>query len=372
MAFLGSFRQLWWAPIVVGVVGVILSTLAYRIADRADEFHVIHQLESRADWRARDIEAKVRLSGNAVENVAIAMAVNPALGAAAFGRLASLARRGVPSVHALEWAPRVPRDGITAFEQKARADGFAGYSVFDASPDFHREPLADRSEYFPVLYETRFGGKARALGLALGRFDGGRIPMEAARDTGGPAATAPVRPIGTPSSRLLYLLFWPVYDGIDVPPDVAARQAKLRGYAVGNYDIGDLLAAALRNTPTVLSTIRFSIAPGRTPGTAVQAAAVYSPVSKTILTGAKAAAQPDSPAARPAARIQRDFDVFGQHWFLTFDYSPSVVAGLRSDGAWGWLVAGLLLTASLVVYLIRARRRMQMIERLVRERTASR
>ena len=108
---------------------------------------------------------------------------------------------------------------------------------------------------------------------------------------------------------------------------------------------------------------------GRAPDATLQAAAVYSPISKTLLTGAEAAAQPASSGPKPAVRLQRHFEVFGQHWFLTFDYSPSVVAGLRSAGAWGWLVAGLLLTASLVLYLVRARGRTLVIERLVGERT---
>jgi signal transduction histidine kinase len=44
---------------------------------------------------------------------------------------------------------------------------------------------------------------------------------------------------------------------------------------------------------------------------------------------------------------------------------------MRSGGAWGWLAAGLLLTASLMLYLLRQRGRTEAIEALVAERTAA-
>jgi len=63
----------WLAPVGIGVVGVPLSGLAFWMADKADDQRVRTILEFRSEWRARDLEAKVRLSANAVENVAIAM-----------------------------------------------------------------------------------------------------------------------------------------------------------------------------------------------------------------------------------------------------------------------------------------------------------
>ena len=67
-------RSGWIAPVAVGLVGVALSFLAFWSAYRADQERVRTMLELRADWRTRDLEAKIRISGNAVENVTIAMA----------------------------------------------------------------------------------------------------------------------------------------------------------------------------------------------------------------------------------------------------------------------------------------------------------
>ncbi|MGE5145900.1 MAG: CHASE domain-containing protein [Candidatus Eiseniibacteriota bacterium] len=359
------YRRGWLAPVGIALIGVALSCLAFWVADRADERRVRNVLAFRSEWRARDIEAKIRLSGNAVESVAIAMAANPALTADQFGRVAARAAAGLAHVNALEWAPRIRREDIPAFEAAARAQGLKDYRVFDVTPDFHRTELADRPEYFPVLYDERFHGARRAQGLALGRYDGRRIPMEKAASEGLPIATLPVRPIGPRAEGLIYLLYWPVYDTIEAPGS-AERAQRLRGYAIGNYDLAPLLTAVLRNTPEIIETLRFTISARHQPLAAEQSEAVYTPTTRSV----RLMSRGDAKEPEPAVRVVRDFEVFDQHWDLTFDFPPTAVATLRSPNAWGWLVAGLLLTASLIVYLLRERGRTRAIEGLVAERTA--
>ena len=73
-----SFRA-WVAPIGIAIIGGLLSCLAFWFADRAEGRRVMETLEFRADWRVRDLQAKVRLAANPVENTAIALAANPAM-----------------------------------------------------------------------------------------------------------------------------------------------------------------------------------------------------------------------------------------------------------------------------------------------------
>jgi signal transduction histidine kinase/CheY-like chemotaxis protein len=359
-------RSGWVAPVGVGILGVVLSLLAFWSAQRADQERVRTVLELRADWRARDLEAKIRMSGNAVENLAIAMAATTAPDAGQFKKIAARAHRGLDHVNSLQWAPRVPLAEIAAFEALARSLGQTDYRLFDVSPDFQPTELSERSEYFPVLFDERFHGGRPSLGLALGKYEGRRIPMETARDQGGPVATAPVRPIGPQADTLVYLLFWPVYDGVDVPAAVEERQAKLRGYALGNYNLIAMLTAAIVNTPDMIGTLQFSVGAAHQTNAADVAAAHYSPDTRRVELGPR----PADAAQPPAARLERDFTVFNQHWDLTFDFSADAVAGLRSQGAFGWLIAGLLLTGSMVFYLLRERVRTREIEALVEARTA--
>lgn len=274
------FRHWWLAPLGVAFIGTALSSLAFVAAERAEDRRVLSELQSRAEWRALDLAAKVRLAGNAVESVALAVAAEAPLDPDRFDRLALRARQGLDHVNALQWAPRVPREQVAAFESAARALGISDYRLFDVTPDFQPTALADRAEYFPVLYDRRFNGnRRRVLGLALGRYEGRRLPMMKARDEGRPVATSPVRPIGPPTGELVYLLFWPVYDGVGIPATVEERRVKLRGFAVGNYDLAALLSAAIRDTPEPIETIHVAVAEEHQAEAIQNAAMIYSPAT---------------------------------------------------------------------------------------------
>src|SRR5687767_10844990 len=97
-------RRSWIAPVGIGVAGLLLSFLAFWMANEADDERVRTVLELRSEWRTRDLEAKIRLSANAVESTAIAMAVGSALTSDQFRRLASRAMQGLDHVNALQWA----------------------------------------------------------------------------------------------------------------------------------------------------------------------------------------------------------------------------------------------------------------------------
>jgi signal transduction histidine kinase len=359
-------QKSWLAPVSIAIAGVLFSSLAFWMAKNADDERVRTILELRSEWRARDLEAKIRLAGNAVENIAIAMTVADSLDPDRFARLAARASRGLDHVNSLQWAPRIPRDQIPALEQSARSLGLKDYRVFDVTPDFQRTALSDRPEYFPVLFDERPHGERRVLGLALGKYEGRRIPMERARDEGAPVATLPVRPVGPNAGELVYLLFWPVYDTTDVPEAVDDRRAHLRGYAIGNYNLAALITAAMRNTPELIESLHFSITKEHQENAAETASVIYSLATKR----AEVRAEGTAPPAQPAVRLTRDFDVFGQHWDLTFDYAAPAVASLRSSSPWVWLLAGLSLTAVLVLYLWRETGRTRAIEALVYARTA--
>ena len=280
----------------IAIAGVLLSSLAFWMAKEADDERVRTILELRSEWRARDLEAKIRLAGNAVENIAIAMTVADLLNSDQFTRRATRASRGLDHVNSLQWAPRIsPATQIPALEQRARSLGLKDFQVFDVTPDFQRTSLSDRPEYFPVLFDERPHGERRVLGLALGKYEGRRIPMERARDEGAPVATLPVRPVGPSAGELVYLLFWPVYDTTDVPEAVDDRRAHLRGYAIGNYNLSALLTAAMRNTPELIESLHFSIAKEHQENAAEAASVVYSLATKRAEVRSEDAALPARP-----------------------------------------------------------------------------
>ena len=367
MGISALLRKEWLAPLGVGIVGIGLSFLAFWLADRADNERVRSILEFRADWRTRDLEAKVWLTGNPVENVAIAMTANRLTTLDEFKQIATHARHGLSHINTLQWAPRLKKEDVGVFEESARTLGLTAYHLADITADFQRIPIKDRPEYFPVLFEARFNDKLNTLGVTLGNFDDRRIPMERARDRGVLSATVPVRPIAPTGSELVYIVYWPVYDSLDVPTSVEERRASLRGYATGNYDLIAMLNAAIADTPEMEETLWFAVSHEHQhehqEDTAKSAVAFYSPATRRV--------EIDLPTAdaQPGLRLRREFTVFDQHWDLTYDFSPAAIAALRSQAAWVWLLAGLVLTGWLSIYLGREGARRRQVEAIVESRT---
>jgi PAS domain S-box-containing protein len=136
------------------------------------------------------------------------------------------------------YAPRVPAGERAAHEQRARADGLAGYSV---------RASAARAQYFPLAYYRAFGhGDRRPVGFDLQDDPRARQAMARAAESGamamgGPLADATAKAGGDQ----VWALMVPVYAGGAVPQTPEARRLALSGFLVEAFDAIDLMGAAL-------------------------------------------------------------------------------------------------------------------------------
>ena len=70
-----------------------------------------------------------------------------------------------PEIQALEWLPRVPYQGLRAFEKQVRAEGFPGFRVTERDRDGAAVAVQKREEYFPILFVEPMAGNEQAFGL---------------------------------------------------------------------------------------------------------------------------------------------------------------------------------------------------------------
>src|SRR5690606_29123445 len=92
-----------------------------------------------------------------------------------------------------------------------------------------------------------------AIGYDMFTEPARRAAMERARDTGEPAASAPVTLVQEIDSQKQpgFLIYVPVYDGGQVPPTVEERRARLRGFVYSPFRAGDLFEGILGSNPRV-------------------------------------------------------------------------------------------------------------------------
>ncbi|CAH2602622.1 Histidine kinase [Rhodovastum atsumiense] len=158
-----------------------------------------------------------------------------------FRRMVAPTLREAPFIQALEWMPRVGRDARAAFEDLARAEGPADFTITELDPaSGARRPAGDREDFFPVLYAEPQASNSRAIGFDPASSPVRRLALEAARDSGEPRASSRISLVQETADQFGILVVAPVYRP---PPDdtVAARRQALRGYVCGVFRIGDLI-----------------------------------------------------------------------------------------------------------------------------------
>jgi PAS domain S-box-containing protein len=127
-------------------------------------------------------------------------------------------------LQAIGHSERVPLARLAAFEAAARAQGLAGYRVFDRDAGVAR---AADGEVVALRNVQPLEGNAAALGVNALSVPAARAAVLATRRSGEPAATAGFRLTQSKTDETGVVLYQALYGG--PAADEAARQAQFRG-----------------------------------------------------------------------------------------------------------------------------------------------
>ena len=216
-------------------------------------------------------------------------------------------------------------------------------------------PHGIRAHYGPVLYlEPKTRENMAAIGYDMYADPVRRAAMDAARDSGQPVMSPPVRLVqdidaqGAPPGVVLFL---PVYRFGDRPATTEARRESLQGWVETSFRVPDFVDATLRGMPDRISLRIIDVTDG---GHAV----LYADPA------------PDT-ADPPAFHATSDLRAYGRDWRLEFSSAPGSVVAARMAGLRNTLVIGVfasLLLFAIVLVLARTQAR---AERLAARMTES-
>jgi len=356
---LRAFVRVSLPAMLVVAIGLAITVIAFLVVNRAEEQDVVRALEFRVEWRARDLQAKINLTGQSLLATATDVATEPRVELQEFHQFTSAVAAESKSISSLAWAQPVPRAQRAAFEASA------GFPIVELSSDGQRIPAANRDGYMPIVIENRFDGKPAWLGFDVSMDPTRRHALELARDLGSPQSML-VPYTGDPVGPT-YLVFWPTYAGGAVPETVDGRRAQLKGYVVGVFRVLDVIKVALVDTPDIVATINFHLSNDpteRATESSFQPVAVYSPKDRSLKV-----AQSSAPIPTAEYSFSRSFVVNGEQWRLVSYFSAAAVAEERSSGPRILLLAGLLLTAVLAFTVTGRVRQVSLIQTRVKRRT---
>ncbi|MBC8195942.1 MAG: CHASE domain-containing protein [Acidimicrobiia bacterium] len=257
-------------------------------------------------------------------------------------------------VQALEWIPRVGVDERGAYEDAARVDGFPDFAIRQRGPDGSLVPVDHRVEYYPVYFVEPLVGNEAAVGFDLASNLTRKAALIESRDSGREVATGRVTLVQEAEDQYAFLVFHPVYRNGSPTGTMLERRENLTGFVLGVYRIGEMLTRALDQTRMVSGGHDLRI----------QLFDMSAPFGERALTDVSSEAR-GLEGERTHLYYRQDFDIAGRTWAV-------VVTSDRSDQILGdvvVLLAGVLLTMMMSLYLISGWRRTALVERTVTVRT---
>ena len=151
-----------------------------------------------------------------------------------------------PGIQALEWIPRIPGGQRSFYEDAARGDGFLQFEISAQDSQKKLVPAPPKEEYFPVYYVEPYTGNEKALGYDLSTNPVRLDALNKARDLGKATATSRLVLVQEKGTQSGVLIFLPVYADGSVPGGTESRRRNLRGFILGVFRIGDMVAAAVK------------------------------------------------------------------------------------------------------------------------------
>ena len=269
-----------------------------------------------------------------------------------------------PEIQVVQWCPRVANADRASHEAAARQDGFLEYAIVERDRrGVTNLPAQVRAEYFPVLLFEPLQGNEVMSGLDVSTGQA-FAELQHARDTGRPAASAPVSLMGETGQQSGLIMTLPVYVRGAPLQSVEQRRAAFRGVVRGVFRMRDLLDSSWQAVPT-LGVETLIVDPSGLHGT-----------NRFILHHGAAprsgsSAIPTEVEFRSGRHFASLLRVGGRAWTLLFRPVPEWWSVQFSWLPYLILAGGLIMTALVTVWVRGSVRRTEMIESAVAERTAA-
>jgi PAS domain S-box-containing protein len=249
-------------------------------------------------------------------------------------------------IQALEWIPRVTQSQRSFYEAAVRHEGFLKFQITERQDQGQMVPAAQRGEYFPVNYVEPYTGNELALGFDLASNSERLIAINRSRDTGSLTATARLTLVQEHEKQYGVIVFLPVFDLKGEPDTVETRRDALRGFVLGVFRIGEMVASALKafDPDTVIYALF-----DHTPPQDKQLLWAHHP---KLQSNADELLNRSWETKSTDLQFRSNFNMGGRNWTMVFTPTADYLAPYQSWDLWAILAGGLLFTSILGVLLL--------------------
>jgi PAS domain S-box-containing protein len=245
----------------------------------------------------------------------------------------------VPSIQALEWAPRVGRLLRKRYEEQARTT-FPNFRITQRDKDGALVAAPSREEYFPVYIVEPYVGNESALGFDLASETVRRETLYRARDSGRITVSGPITLVQEKENQTALLAYLPIYRKQASVKSEAQRRAYLEGFALVVWRVGNLIEHAIARMADKGIAVRVFDTTHRS-----RSELLY---EDTDLTSPATAGRA---ASTSALRAEYTFEVGGRQWQVIAVHASGSLGPPAAYSTWLIFSAGLLITGILSWYM---------------------
>ncbi|MGH8631054.1 MAG: CHASE domain-containing protein, partial [Burkholderiales bacterium] len=237
-------------PLVVFLVGAMVSGLLYSAMLRAEQRATRAKFEAIAEDRFQAIEREIEAGLQALRSVGAFYAASQDVEREEFREFVTLLLAQARQVRAFEWVPLVAGKDRQACQEAARAAGWPQFRFTERGSSGALVEAQARQAHFPVFYVEPYAGNEAALGFDFASEPARLRALYAARDSGQIAGTEPLSLVGEVEGRSSIVVVLPVYRNRTGTDTIDERSANLTGFVAAALRAEDLVEKALaRLTP---------------------------------------------------------------------------------------------------------------------------
>jgi len=361
-----------YVPILLLVtLGVVITWALVRQVSRLESERVETAFTAAARDRILALQREFQYSLNVVHDIGSFFDANHQVGRGQYREFVQPVLHRDPSIRSLEWVPAVTVDERDEFLRKARIS-FPRFSI--ASRGDGDTDLPPGNTFFPLLYAHPYKQDQTPLGLDLASVPEEFPAIQRARDQRGLQIIHSRASLPHKSSEADLNVYLPVFenprvfgdwfdDDEDRPEAVETSLGRLRGVAIGRFQIKEIVDRALSNLSPSGIDIAIRVAEsGRSVET--QGEPLYTHMSRlrrSLLI------EPGNAVIAPPA-LADTIEVAGNHWSVVC----TAVPGIFEPSVWSTrlvFAGGTAFTLLLAAYLLNLIGRAEEVERLVSRRT---
>ncbi|MDJ0881051.1 MAG: diguanylate cyclase [Gammaproteobacteria bacterium] len=250
LALLAKPRPLWNQrnlAISIPVLTTLIVTLfIHNLTEQEQQLSLNSQFEQKATRLADALEKKLVKNIEVLYSVQNLFNSNGVVDRDLFDSYVQRSLERNTDIQALGWNPVILKHQRDDFESSVRAEGYPDFAITERNAEGELVTAKAYDKHVTVKYIVPLTGNEKAFGYDIYSNQSRREALDKATQSGELVATASITLVQETGNQAGILFMLPVYDSASVPP-YNQRNAQLRGFTVGVYRLGDLVAKALEN-----------------------------------------------------------------------------------------------------------------------------